>query len=212
MAKNKIIVIGTGFFSDEVTDLLSMDGRYEVLAYIEGIDREKCLEQKFGKPIIWIDDIDSLDRSHQCICAIGSPKRKGIISRFCENGFSFITLIHSSAQVFPSAVVGEGSIVGAGSVIAARATVGKQVIINRGCLIGHHSRIDDYVTTSPGVNIAGKVTVGEGTSIGMGAIVHDGIHIGKKSVIGSGSLITRDVPDSVQVMGTPARITKELNN
>ena len=208
----QILILGAGLFADDVADMVAMIPGTEIAGYIEGIDREKCTTLKNGKKIFWIDETGSMRDSCLCICAIGSPKRKEIIQKLNDKGFSFTRIIHPSAQLFPSASVGEGSIIGAGSVLAAGASVGKQVIINRGCLIGHHTRIDDFVTISPGVNIAGKVTVGEGTFIGMGAIVHDGIQIGKRSVIGSGSLVTRDVPDGVQVMGIPARITKNIED
>lgn len=53
------------------------------------------------------------------------------------------------------------------------------------------------------------VTIGEGAYVGMGAIVLERITIGGYSVIGAGAVVTRDVPQHVQVMGIPARITKE---
>ena len=65
------------------------------------------------------------------------------------------------------------------------------------------------VTISPGANIAGRITIGDGTYVGMGAIILDSLKIGSGSVIGAGSLVTKDVPDNVQVMGVPARITKK---
>jgi acetyltransferase-like isoleucine patch superfamily enzyme len=66
------------------------------------------------------------------------------------------------------------------------------------------------VTISPGVNIAGKAKIGDLCYIGMGAVVLDGISIGNNSVVGAGSVVTKDVPDSVQVLGMPARIAKEF--
>jgi len=35
-----------------------------------------------------------------------------------------------------------------------------------------------------------------------------GINIGKKSVVGAGAVVTRDVPDDVTVIGIPAKIHK----
>lgn len=39
-----------------------------------------------------------------------------------------------------------------------------------------------------------------------------GIHIGNNAVIGSGTVITKDVPDEVVAAGNPARVIKELDS
>jgi acetyltransferase-like isoleucine patch superfamily enzyme len=44
----------------------------------------------------------------------------------------------------------------------------------------------------------------------MGAVILDGISVGSNSVVGAGAVVTKDVPGSVQVMGIPARISKEI--
>ena len=50
--------------------------------------------------------------------------------------------------------------------------------------------------------------------IGAGATILRGITIGENSVVGAGSIVTKDVPDNVIVAGNPARVIKriEVNN
>ncbi|NJK82801.1 MAG: hypothetical protein HC912_02305 [Saprospiraceae bacterium] len=71
----------------------------------------------------------------------------------------------------------------------------------------HHRR---FSTINPGVHIAGHCHIGESVTIGMGALVVDTKKIGRNSIIGAGALVTKDVPENVLVMGSPAKIIKEL--
>jgi len=91
------------------------------------------------------------------------------------------------------------------AIVACQAEIGRHVILNCGELIGHDSVVQDFVTVSPGANIAGVVTIGTGAYIGMGAVVLDRIHIGAGAIIGAGAVVTRDVPAGIKVMGIPAR-------
>jgi maltose O-acetyltransferase len=43
----------------------------------------------------------------------------------------------------------------------------------------------------------------------MGATLLDRISIGSHSVVAAGAVVTRDVPEKVQVQGVPARVVKE---
>jgi acetyltransferase-like isoleucine patch superfamily enzyme len=51
----------------------------------------------------------------------------------------------------------------------------------------------------------GKVVIKEGAYIGSRCIIMPGVTIGKKSIVGAGSLVTKDVKDETIVMGTPAK-------
>src|SRR5882762_6690880 len=46
--------------------------------------------------------------------------------------------------------------------------------------------------------------------VGGGAVICPGVKIGSKSVIGAGSVVTRDIPDGVFAAGNPCRVIREI--
>ena len=54
------------------------------------------------------------------------------------------------------------------------------------------------------------VYIGENVWIAAGALILPGVHIGKNSVIGAGSVVTRDIPENVLAVGNPCRVIKEI--
>lgn len=56
-----------------------------------------------------------------------------------------------------------------------------------------------------------KTYVHEGASIGSSATILCGIQIGKRAIIGAGSVVTKDVPEDAVVAGNPAKVIKYLN-
>ena len=51
--------------------------------------------------------------------------------------------------------------------------------------------------------------VKKGVSIGSSATILCGVTIGKNSIVGAGSVVTKDVPDNVIIAGVPAKIIKK---
>jgi acetyltransferase EpsM len=208
--KKKIAILGASVFAEEVADIVTQIADCEVVGFVEGIDRAKCKETLLGLPVIWIEDVGQLQNGCQGICAVGSTKRKHFIQQAIDAGLTFTSAVHPSAQMSNTSTLGEGAIVSPGVIIAAYTAIESHVIVNRGAMIGHHTKIGSYVTISPGANIAGRVKIGDCCYIGMGAVIVDGITIGNNSIVGAGSVVTKDVPSNVQVLGSPARISKEL--
>jgi len=199
-----LLILGAGPFAEEVADLAA-DAGFEVIAFIEGMDREKCGRELLGRPVVWVEDAKNFDAA--AVCAVGSPKRLQFIG---QAGVRFTTLVHPGARVSRTAMLGAGTIISAGAIIAAHAQLAAHVIVNRGALIGHHAQFGECATIGPGANMAGRTRLGAGVQVGMGAIVLDGISIGDGSIVGAGALVTKDVPAKVQVVGLPARVVKEL--
>ena len=61
-----------------------------------------------------------------------------------------------------------------------------------------------------GEETARPIVIGDDVWIGGGAIVLAGVTVGDRSVIGAGSVVTRDVPSDVVVVGNPAKIVRRL--
>ncbi|MBG0832425.1 sugar O-acetyltransferase [Planomonospora sp. ID67723] len=57
---------------------------------------------------------------------------------------------------------------------------------------------------------AAPIVIGDNVWLGGGAIVLAGVAIGADSVIGAGSVVTRDIPSGVVAVGTPARVVRDL--
>ncbi|MBR7676493.1 sugar O-acetyltransferase [Streptomyces sp. NPDC054796] len=57
---------------------------------------------------------------------------------------------------------------------------------------------------------AKPITIGDNVWLGGGVIVCPGVTIGEDTVVGAGSVVTRDLPPGVLAVGNPARVIREL--
>ena len=78
--------------------------------------------------------------------------------------------------------------------------------------VGQPLTIGEDVTVGHRVMLHG-CTIGDGSLIGIGAIVLNGARIGKGCLVGAGSLVTegKEFPDGSMIMGTPARVVRQLS-
>lgn len=63
---------------------------------------------------------------------------------------------------------------------------------------------------SSGLEFAKAVMIGSDVWIGGGTIICPGVTIGNRSVIGAGSVVTKDIPDDVFAAGNPCSVLKTL--
>ena len=55
------------------------------------------------------------------------------------------------------------------------------------------------------------IHIGKNCWLGAGVIVLPGVTIGDNSVIGAGSIVTKDIPANVVAVGNPCRVMREIN-
>ena len=54
------------------------------------------------------------------------------------------------------------------------------------------------------------ITIVDNVWVGGSVVINPGVHIGNNVVIGSGSVVTKDIPDNVIAVGNPCRIIREI--
>jgi maltose O-acetyltransferase len=92
-----------------------------------------------------------------------------------------------------------------------------EVSIGSRTLVGPNVQI--YTATHPmghkarasGVEFAKPITIGEDVWLGGSTIICPGIKIGDRSIIGAGSVVTKDIPSDVVAAGNPCRIIRYLD-
>lgn len=166
-------------------------------------------EDVCGIPIVGdfsqIETLITREILHAVIAVGNNDERSELFRRACSAGLQLPTLVHPSAIVDSSAIVGNGSVVCAGAIIGVEARVGDDCIINTGAIIDHETQIGDHAHIAPRVAIAGRSVIGELTMVGIGTSVKDKVRIGRRVVVGAGSVVVRDLDDGVVAYGCPAR-------
>jgi acetyltransferase-like isoleucine patch superfamily enzyme len=104
--------------------------------------------------------------------------------------------------------IGDHTFINYGSSISAY----KQVKIGRHCLLGHHLLIVDRnehgVDQREVVPPPAQVIIEDHVWIGSYVVVLPGVFIGHHSVIGAGSVVTKDIPANCLAVGNPARVVR----
>jgi sugar O-acyltransferase (sialic acid O-acetyltransferase NeuD family) len=202
----QLLILGTGAFAREVADLASDLPELQVVGFVASTPPFKSGDTLQGLPVYWVDELGQFAETHAAVCALATTQRWQFVEQANRLGMRFVHVVHPTARISRRATLGEGVIVSAGVVISNQSRIGDHVILNRGVLIGHDNELGPYCTVGPGANLAGNVRVGARTWIGMGALVIEKISVGSQAVIGAGALVISDVPDRVQVVGSPARV------
>lgn len=207
-----VIMIGAGGHARALLDTV-LQQTYPVAA-IASRDSSQYGSHIFNIPILSGDDW-ILQYAPQEIYLLngigmmpGNNARRRIYEEFKKCGFSFASVIHSSAILATHLKLSEGVQIMAGAVIQTGAAIGENTIINTRVTVDHDSLIGCHVHLASGATVAGDVIIEEASFIGAGATIIQGIHIGAGCTIAAGSVVVQDVPQGATVMGVPARITK----
>ena len=153
-------------------------------------------------------------------CLIGANTVIYIGSSISNN-----VLIADLASIRENSTIGEYTIVGRGVTVENYVKIGKRCKLESECYITAYSELEDYVFIAPGVvtsndNYLGRteerfkhfrgIIVKRGGRIGANAVILPGKTIGEDALIAAGSVVTKDVPPRKIVMGSPARVIRDV--
>jgi UDP-2-acetamido-3-amino-2,3-dideoxy-glucuronate N-acetyltransferase len=130
------------------------------------------------------------------------------------------TRIWAFAHVLAGARVGRDCNICDGVFVESEAVIGDRVTVKNGVQVWDGVQLGDDVFVGPNATFTNDpfprsrqwehevpvTVVEEGASIGANATILPGRRIGRKAMVGAGSVVTQDVPDLAIVVGNPARI------
>lgn len=112
--------------------------------------------------------------------------------------------------------IGENSSIAAYTTIYATfgVKIGKNCLISSNCGISSYNHIQASLNRPANIDqdikFSKPVVIGDNVWIGMNACILPGITIGDNSIIGSGSVVTKNIPPNEIWIGNPARFIKNL--
>jgi acetyltransferase-like isoleucine patch superfamily enzyme len=138
------------------------------------------------------------------------------------------TRVWHQAQVRQGARIGSECIIGKGVYIDFDVVIGNRCKLQNGVFVYHGATIEDGVFLGPGVMLlndknprainsdgtfksdadwqVSPTHIGYGAGMGGGAVILPGVSIGRWAIIGSGAVVTRNIPDYGLAYGNPARL------
>ena len=156
-----------------------------------------------------LDDLNNWRDPLFLVFAIGNPEvKKRLILKVNNSFISYPNLIHPTVVTGNNVKIGEGCIICAGCIITVDIIIGKHVILNLYCTVGHDSKIGDYSSCMPAVNISGEVISGEGVYVGTGVKIINRLQIGDDTIIGAGAVVSKSLPSKCTAVGIPAKPIK----
>lgn len=120
--------------------------------------------------------------NHACILQTGQPE--AIIQIGNECGFSGVSIVADKKVI-----------------------IGNHVMIGANTLIGDRDDHPERLGTKPQ-----PIHIGDHVFIGMNCIVMKGVNIGRNSIIGAGSIVTKDIPANCIAAGVPCKIIRKIEN
>jgi len=91
-----------------------------------------------------------------------------------------------------------------------KVTFGDNVFVAPNCAFYTPEHPLDVPTRNSGLEYAYPITVGDNVWLGGNTVVLGGVTIGSDTVIGAGSIVTKDIPPGVLAFGNPCRVVRKL--
>ncbi len=134
------------------------------------------------------------------------------------------TRIWQYAVILPGAVIGANCNINAHTFIENEVRIGDNVTLKCGVYLWDGTTLGNDVFVGPNVTFTNDkypkskrypprfqtVVIKEGASLGANATILGGVTVGKTAMIGAGSVVTKDVPDSELWVGIPAKFVRKI--
>ncbi|MVT08262.1 sugar O-acetyltransferase [Chitinophaga tropicalis] len=93
-----------------------------------------------------------------------------------------------------------------------KVTIGSRTLFGPNVQIYTATHPVDADERASGLEYAKPIVIGEDVWVGGSVVICPGVTIGSRSIIGAGSVVTKDIPDDVFAAGNPCKVIRVLND
>jgi len=206
---DRIVIVGAGGFGREVLHWIraaSPEHASRIAGFLsaerERLDQHACSHEIIGDP-----DGYQPQPGDALVLAIGIPLvRRQVADSLRSRGAEFLTLIHPTAIVAPTATIGAGSVICPYAIVSDAARVGEFVLMNYHSSLGHDASAGDHAVLSPYATLGGGAHIAADVFLGLHASVGPGRRIGARSKVSANSCALTDAPPESIIYGVPGRV------
>ncbi len=110
--------------------------------------------------------------------------------------------------------IGNKTIIGIGCTLIGPLTIGNDVMLAQNIVVSALNHGYQDVSIAPSVQkvICKPITIADRVWIGANCVITAGVTLGKHSIIGAGSVVTKNIPDYSVAVGNPAKVVKKYNS
>lgn len=111
-------------------------------------------------------------------------------------------------------LIGNRSFIGVSNVIIGPVEIADHVMTAQNVVISGMNHNYEDIHTPPTMQKVGtsKISIAENVWVGANSVIIAGVSIGRHTVIGAGSVVTKDLPAYCVAVGNPAKIIKQYNH
>ena len=203
-----IIIVGAGGFAREIyywaNDTFSKEN-YKIKGFLS-FNQKELDGHNIKVGIIGNDDNYKIEKNDRFIIAIGDIDiKKRAVNRLKKRGAKFISLIHPTTLIIPTAKIGEGVVICPHCLISDNVQLGNFVMMNTYSSCGHDVQVGKYCILSPYVALNGFVKLENEVFVGTHATVIPYKKVGFQAKISANSVVMRNVPSKCMVFGVPGK-------
>jgi sugar O-acyltransferase (sialic acid O-acetyltransferase NeuD family) len=202
-----VIILGSGAVAAEVCSYIrdinkTAIEKINVKGFIDDNPENfkiNAVKYKFDQPYLGTSDSYEFKNEDKCIFGFANIKsRLSFLNKEISRKMSFITIIHPTALIADTAIIGNGNLIYPNCVIGPNATIGNNNIFTSYSFISHDCHVgnNNFFSTS---GLSGNVTVRDNNFFGIRVTVIPEVTIGSNNLIQAGMTIDKNVSDDETV-------------
>lgn len=211
-----LVLIGGGNQAHYTIDIIEKEKKYNIIGIIDSVN--EVGSNRFGYKILGRqEDIQRIVKDYNIevgLISIGDNwSRYYVYNQIVDKipNFEFVNAIHPSVIIGKDVQLGVGIVAMAGCIFNPKSIIGNFTFFATGAQVEHDCFIDEFASISAGSITGGFVKLGKFSAITLGVTVVDRVEIGSNTVVGSGSLVVKSLPENVLAYGNPCKIIRTRN-